>query len=85
MQLAGNILHRDADDGPDLLVAQAFEPQQDSRAVHQTQSIDTGIQAPGLQRPVVSILKRIDVHAQGDPFTTPPPLFVSIEAAVETR
>ena len=59
MELEGNILHRNAHDGADLLITQAFEPEENDGAVHQAQLIDAGIQALGLQRPVVSILLRI--------------------------
>ena len=83
MQLERNVLHRDAHDGADLLIAQAFEPKEDNAAVHQAQPIDAGIQALGLQRPVVRILKGVNVHAEGHPFAAPPSFLVGVEAAVE--
>ena len=83
MELEGNILHRNTHDGADFLVAQAFEPKENDGAVHQAQLIDTGIQALRLQRPVIRILKGVDVHAQGDTLSAPAPFLVGIEAAVE--
>ena len=83
MQLERNILHRYAHDGPNLLVAQTFKPKKNDAAVHQAQPIDAGIQALGLQRPVVRILKGVDVHAEGHPFAAPPSFLVGVEAAVE--
>ena len=83
MQLERNILHRYTHDGPDLLVAQAFEPEKDDAAVHQAQTVNAGIQAFGLQRPVVRIFKGVNVHAQGHPLAAPPTIFVGIEAAVQ--
>ena len=83
MQLEGNILHRDTHDGADLLVAKAFQPQEDDGAVHQAQLIDTGIKPFGLQGPVVRILKRVDVHAQRYALPSLPAFFVGIETAVQ--
>ena len=85
MQLERDILHRDAHDCPDFLIAQAFEPKEDDAAIHQPQPIDTGIQTLGLKSPVVRIFKRVDVYAQRDTFTAPTPFLIGIEAAVESN
>ena len=59
-------------------------PARMTAAIHQPQLIDTSIQALSLQRPVIRVLKRVDVHAKRYPLSAQTFLFlVSVETAVE--
>ena len=79
----GNVLDRDAEDGADFVIAQAFEPQQDDTSVNESERIDSLVETLDLKGFLIIVLIGSDVHVEVDPITGPLLLLVIIEAVIE--
>ena len=80
----GNVLGRNAEDGADFVIAQAFEPQQDDTSVSESESIDSFVEALDLQGFLIIVLIGFDIHIEVHSLSSPLLLLVIIETEVET-
>jgi hypothetical protein len=79
----GNVLGRNAEDGANFVIAQAFEPQQDDTSVSESERVDSLVEMLDLKGFLIIVLIGFDIHIEVHSLSSPLLLLVIIETEVE--